>query len=724
MPPKKSCSCKIHDTTCDSAKVHNLESSKKYSKTIIALLVEEGNLSARAKLLCSSCYDNACERFKVHEEQSENAKRQKPDKYTLDEIIDLIKNKGLSEDVMSNIMKATGAYLHDKLYRNVERNYAEREGLENMSYIKEMSAYSTVLCEFLQALAGSSQIGGKILNAAEVLTHLVNPDFIGKLNFSMNLISYFITGSRTVVELKSKYSPSGSYTTLMKYLDKHSKESNTPPNDKDIVIYFDNNQVLARSWNVKYNNKALVSVVTTLISLCPPNSAQLERNPNLSPLQWLREVNTGDVCDLYKEEQLDSKFRVYRNQFIMELLDELLKEQQEHNGTVEDNIDNEIEKTRMVTFDDDFNISYEKNETDPYSSIQSNCEGKTDVTVLDPIDINPCSYDSVSKVMSHIDENSDRAWNIIGCDGLPYLLCSRLIERSHTCPRCSLQFKSKPEFETHLNINHRNSDINVNTCRSFGNFLLIPGLGHYEINYTKAMFLLLWTVILVDLAKLLGFRSIKALVACEAATNHHKSWQILQIFLKGASRELLLPYVKQCIRSGTEPELNGVYEWLGKCKSKNLKFLFTCVFTYCFALDLFRKGVRRSNYDVILVAMNKLSPLFYGLNKTQYMEIDLRHKITMKQCPDSVKQFICQVLSLSQSGHPSKCEGGDFILESKNKRMKMWLPSGAPTMERWLRVCRNLDSMDRLKSSVCEGLSEDSSEAGFRFVCSYMCSFK
>ena len=135
----------------------------------------------------------------------------------------------------------------------------------------------------------------------------------------------------------------------------------------------------------------------------------------------------------------------------------------------------------------------------------------------------------------------------------------------------------------------------------------------------------------------------------------------------------------ECIRNGDDPELKGLYTWLNNCKSKNKKFLFTCVFTYCFGLDLFRKGVKRSNNQVILTAINKLSPLVYGFNKTQYMEIDLRHNITMDQCPDVVKQLICHALSLSQSDHPRKCECGDFILESKNKRPRMWLPSGAPT---------------------------------------------
>ena len=114
----------------------------------------------------------------------------------------------------------------------------------------------------------------------------------------------------------------------------------------------------------------------------------------------------------------------------------------------------------------------------------------------------------------------------------------------------------------------------------------------------------------------------------------------------------------------------------------NFKFLFKCVFTYCFCLQLFRRGLRRNNPDVILAHMKKLSCLFYGLNMMQYMEIDIRHNITMSQCLDDIKLFINQTLGISQSGHPSKCESGDFILERINRHMKMWMPPGVPTLKR------------------------------------------
>lgn len=100
------------------------------------------------------------------------------------------------------------------------------------------------------------------------------------------------------------------------------------------------------------------------------------------------------------------------------------------------------------------------------------------------------------------------------------------------------QFDSKTDFEKHIVSNHLNSDLEVKDCKTYGGILLIPGPGHCEINYIKVIFKSLWTIILIDLAKLLGYRSVKALASCESVSSHHKSWQFffLNIFARYQQR--------------------------------------------------------------------------------------------------------------------------------------------------------------------------------------------
>ena len=108
---------------------------------------------------------------------------------------------------------------------------------------------------------------------------------------------------------------------------------------------------------------------------------------------------------------------------------------------------------------------------------------------------------------------------------------------------------------------------------------------------------------------------------------------------------------------------------------------------------LFRTGVRRNNSDVIMAGRLKFSPLFYILRMTFYQEIDFRDIKTRVLMPDVVKQWWNINESFSVSGVDTKGEGGDFILEARNRETKQWMPAGIPDEKRWKRCIRNLDTL-------------------------------
>ena len=110
--------------------------------------------------------------------------------------------------------------------------------------------------------------------------------------------------------------------------------------------------------------------------------------------------------------------------------------------------------------------------------------------------------------------------------------------------------------------------------------------------------------------------------------------------------------------------------------------------------------MRRGNFAIMTACMYMLSPLFYGLNMAIYMDINHRLDKMIQTVPPDVLKFISNSICLSQSGHPSKAEGCDFILECVNKKIKAWVPPGVPTQERWTRICRNLPSMEEMKKGV------------------------
>ena len=216
----------------------------------------------------------------------------------------------------------------------------------------------------------------------------------------------------------------------------------------------------------------------------------------------------------------------------------------------------------------------------------------------------------------------------------------------------------------------------------------------------KACFKLIWDIALSDLALLMGYKSLKAQVACKNASDHHKSWQILKIFLYGTADELIRPYIKHCLDDNEIPSLTKFYEWLSKVKNCNYLFMQDVVFTYVFALFLFRAGVRRNNSEVMLAAKTKFSALFYGLNMTNYQEIDYRDIKLRLLAPPDIQNYISENESFSVSGHNSKGEGGDFVLENKNKSMKSMIPSGVPSEDVWLSACRTFDQLYRVSILV------------------------
>ena len=127
--------------------------------------------------------------------------------------------------------------------------------------------------------------------------------------------------------------------------------------------------------------------------------------------------------------------------------------------------------------------------------------------------------------------------------------------------------------------------------------------------------------------------------------------------------------MKECISKNENPTLNGLYTWYQE-QSHVYIILLKFTFSYMHALNLFLTSVRRGNFKVMLACQNKFSQLFYGLNMTIYMDINYRMDKLVQSAPPEVINFISKSLCLSQSGHESKAEGCDFILENVNKKIK------------------------------------------------------
>ena len=595
---ERKCGCKRHLEYNGDDRLVSVN-AKKIKKDVIKKLVERNDLSERSKYICRGCA-TYCESTFLSPVTSES-----------DDICENIKNGKYEQKTLEQIAIALGESQRTQISEEVD---AERyDSLNQMlnfdvaSYIQEKK--NSVLVAFLLAAVGADASSPVrtlfyIAMAIDCVYCVVRPRCITLLCFMLSLVTYVISGSKLIVRILSSFVPCGSYPTLKKFLaNLQNSDLLPPPPDRDIITFFDNNQILCKNWKVKYDSKCKVSVITTSIHLIPPDISVLQFNQQLSPSNWLyNNLNIPAAVMKVKDSfrVYNDIFSTYRSKFV---------------DTVLTKVHNEITRNETAYLD-----MYD------YSFVPENAPvTATEVRTAPPIFLNPCSYRAVNDVMQTIHTENckgGRKWSGIGCDGLPYILGARLIEKD-----AGLQ-----------------------------NILLQPGLGHYEINMVKSCFKLLWDVILQDTAKMLGFKSARALAACERASDHHKAFEILNIVMCACSFELVSDHVRQCVAIAKKPSHMTYYKYLESVKDPNFIFMNEVVFTCIFSLFLFRAGMRRGNSDAMMAGRTKFSPLFFGLHQTFIRK--LRSVITWPVCQ-------CHPLwhnikgTFSVSGVSSKGEGGD-----------------------------------------------------------------
>ena len=625
---KAMCKCLKHEEISENKdfKVYK-HTAKKLKKATYDTMMKLNLITKLESALCTACVtyvenegnnDDNVKKFKKSDKDVESVlfkiKQGKPDKAETETII-----SALAE----NEQKEINNTIND--YKNL---YKDDTFLENMTMDSILDRCNSTLIFFILCLCNAhqgldAQRKGILIKIIELIYLLFSGSIVAPFHFAENMLIYFLTGSKTVCNMVNKYSPSGSYSTIGNWL-KNRAVGDIAASKNDFICFFDNNQILSRNWRVKYNSKYSVNVITTVVYIVPDPASTIQTSVNLSPFYWLAFNNSETLSNIIKHENdlFSVTFSEYRDTFINHVI-------QIVDGSLDINFQDNTDKLNGHIFDKKCiseTVQYSEEgvefansgfKFDPYDIVPEGCLDKPVVHVGDPHMLNPCSYSAVESLLDNImEENKEKEWFILGCDGSPYLLAARMIENYALCPVCEETLKSEVLFQQHINATHNDPTISFNTNRKFKNILLIPRLGHFEINFTKAIFKLMWKVCLEDMAKMLGFTSTKALTHCQAATNHHQSWQMLQILLHGTAAELIVPFVIYCRNNNIKKDATQYFEYLKRTIDPCYKFMAVAIFTYVLAIHLFRCGVRKNNGKVKAACRWKAAPLFYGLNMT------------------------------------------------------------------------------------------------------------
>ena len=342
------------------------------------------------------------------------------------------------------------------------------------------------------------------------------------------------------------------------------------------------------------------------------------------------------------------------------------------------------------------------------------------IKVGEPVYVEPNSYVDVAHVLRNIgtecnlsrycsdgDEDNEqltcesKEWMLVACDGLPYHLMMNLLYDYVICVHCRKAFTSRDALFQHCKIEHvdlldRNE---VHYCLEFDWVLPKIGSGHYEMNMLKTFFGVNWIPFMKNLCYEMGFQSPIAQASAKKCADTHKAWAMLLIFHQGTLKELVLPYVRQCMREGEVPSTDGFMTYIHNHRTNDtLMMYFEMVLRYSQSIINMRMGVRRNNSRLVQSAKHKFSPLLHARNHPKYQVIDIYDELYRRMAPDAVREFLDAHESLSRSGNPSTGQDMDFLLEEENRKTKQLLPPGIPSNQQWEIVCRNLDDLHVLRN--------------------------
>ena len=654
----RKCGCPSHQDAEHSGPLFDVRHKKVKAATVKHLLS-----GTKCNFLCKTCIDT----FEKDHNLSVPSSSKKARLSYGAQVLELLHQSDISAEDLKEIAYCIGQKITNDVQKDINtinRQFKERVTLKGFNVNEWLHSRNEVLVQFLKGATNmekerTPKKSTLLTSAVDTIYKAKDVNYVSPLHFSANLVNYNITGSKLVCNIFSQMAAGGNYKTILKWLNEQSSSNMPAPPTRDVITYFDNNQVLMRNWRVRADAKMFVSVITSVMNIIPSPHTNLQYDQALSPSSWLYKptLSTADIVAgmMAKLAYYNEIFNKYRDTFLTYRIKYIRSKQTQQGATITDNIDNNT--FSMDTPDELQGLDD--------SVVSCHPQQPPKISMAEPVMVNPCSYAAVREVMTDISTTSNqdgRKWNVIGCDGLPYVLASRLIDND----------------------------------RNLQNIVMSPGQGHFEINMTRAMFKLLWDPILKDVADLLNFKSPKAKEACRKAYDHHKAWQMLTILFFGTCDELLTTYIRDSMTSGTNPSSTNFYQYLHNCRNKNYRFMAEIIFTYLFALMIFRVGVRKNHQDVLLAGRLKFSPLFYCLNMPFYQQIDFRDLRIRTLLPDQLQSFWRATESFSVSGNAEKGEGGDFVLEGRNKATKQWIPMGLPNELRWKRSIKNIDLLEEV----------------------------
>ena len=185
---------------------------------------------------------------------------------------------------IDQLSKGTLLDLTDCIFRtqaeNVRKDIARNlPGLLTLQPENWMEARNDVLSCAINALSHNSIKMVQKSVAVDQLYSLVQPTYVSPFMFAANLLVYSIARSKLATNIYAHILPAGGSSSLRMWLNRLTMEVLKVPSG-DVLTAIDNDQVLIKKWTVRKDNRAQISVLTSVCvtEIDPAGVAQKQKS--------------------------------------------------------------------------------------------------------------------------------------------------------------------------------------------------------------------------------------------------------------------------------------------------------------------------------------------------------------------------------------------------------------------------------------------------------------
>ena len=270
----------------------------------------------------------------------------------------------------------------------------------------------------------------------------------------------------------------------------------------------------------------------------------------------------------------------------------------------------------------------------------------------------------VEKLMN--DDPDIRRLIVVTVDGLPYKTLISILQNSYICAVCGYKIDHLSEITNHLKSSQHNEYF-----QTYGAILPNIGLFHECQTMMRAFVHLTWNIDLEALAKSIGLDSPKALFSFSKGVDFRKTFDLLRQARSAKLRELLNPYVQECLDRNVQPNVAGFLSWTENTSlSENYKLILNIERVFGTSLILFLSSMRANNSQTLEASKKQFSSLFHVMNNRNYAVMDVQCEYLeklMKQCAPQLSEYMATRKCNNLSKRPYSFEPLDERHEEFNK---------------------------------------------------------